>query len=297
MTADSHQQQREWQLATDQGKLVTDGGHVVPRGFDNENPLIGMVHLEALPGAPNYQGARERIKAAMLRDASRLEAGGVDGILVENFGNEPFYAEDVPKHVVASMTALVRTLKQKTDLPVGVNVLRNDAEAALSIAAATNASFIRVNVHTGERVTDQGRLNGRAAETVRLRDRLDADVGILADVDVKHSAPVTKRPVNEKVRELIERGHADGIIASGAGTGRKTDRKHLEAVIAARDESNPDVPVYVGSGVTAESVSDTLDVADGVIVGTGLKEGGETKAPVDEDRVRELVGAATGSPR
>lgn len=276
MTTDSHQQHREWQ---------------------RENPVIGMVHLEALPGAPNYQGARETVKSAMLRDASRLEAGGVDGLLIENFGNEPFYAEDVPKHVVASMTALVRTLKQDTNLPVGVNVLRNDAEAALSIAAATNASFIRVNVHTGVRVSDQGRLTGRAAETVRLRDRLDADVGILADVAVKHSAPVTERPVNETVTELVERGHADGIIASGAGTGRKTERKHLEAVVAARDESDPDVPVYVGSGVTAETVADTLDVADGVIVGTGLKEGGETKAPVDEDRVRELVGAATGSPR
>lgn len=276
MTTDSHQQHREWQ---------------------RENPVIGMVHLESLPGAPNYQGARETVKSAMLRDARRLEAGGVDGLLIENFGNEPFFAEDVPKHVVASMTALVRTLKRETDLPVGVNVLRNDAEAALSIAAATNASFIRVNVHTGERVADQGRLTGQAAETVRLRDRLDADVGILADVAVKHSAPVTERPVREIVTELVERGHADGIIASGAETGRKTDRKHLEAVVAARNETDPDVPVFVGSGVTAETIADTLDVADGVIVGTGLKEGGETKAPVDEDRVRELVGAATGSPR
>jgi membrane complex biogenesis BtpA family protein len=213
-------------------------------------------------------------------------------VLVENFGDAPFYADSVPTHTVAAMAAAVEDLRDEIDLPIGVNVLRNDAEAAVSIAAATGASFVRVNVHTGARLTDQGVVTGRAAETVRLRDRLDADVDILADVDVKHSAALAERPLSETIADLIERGHADGIVASGAGTGHGTDRDHLEAVVDARDRLGADAPVFVGSGVTPDSIAETLTLADGVIVGTALKGGGETTAPVDEARVRALVAAA-----
>ena len=259
--------------------------------FRSDRPVVGMIHLDALPGAPAFTGDREAIREAMLRDARRLEDGGVDGLLVENFGDAPFYPDDVPKHVVASMTALVRDLAQAVELPLGVNVLRNDAEAALSIAAAAGASFVRVNVHAGARLTDQGLVTGAAHETVRLRDQLDADVAILADIDVKHSAAIADRPLAEDIAEVVERGHADGIIASGTGTGHETDRDHLERIVAIGDDLNPTVPVFVGSGVTRENVADMLALADGVIVGTDLKEDGETTAPVDVERVHSLVAA------
>lgn len=261
-------------------------------GFDADRPVIGMVHLDALPGAPAFDGDRVAVREAMFRDARRLEDGGIDGVMVENFGDTPFYADGVPKHVVASMTALVRDLSRDVDLPLGVNVLRNDAEAALSVAAAAGASFVRVNVHTGARLTDQGIVTGTAPETVRLRDRLDTDVSILADVDVKHSTALAERPLSEEVTEMVERGHADGIIASGSGTGRQTDRDQLERVVSASDDLDTTVPVFVGSGVTGDTVAETLALADGVIVGTYLKEDGDTTAPVDPERVRTLVDAA-----
>lgn len=261
-------------------------------GFETGTAVVGMVHLDALPGAPSFEGDRASIRETMLRDAQRLEAGGVDALVVENFGDSPFYADDVPKHVVASMTALVRDLAREVDLPIGVNVLRNDAEAALSIACATGASFVRVNVHTGARLTDQGIVTGKAHETIRLREQLDADVSILADVDVKHSAALAERTLAEDIAEVVERGHADGIIASGAGTGEATDRSHLERIVEIRDELDSWVPVFVGSGVTTDTVTDTLSLADGVIVGTHLKDGGETTAPVDVERVRNLVSTA-----
>ncbi len=264
----------------------------LPPGFSAGKPIVGMVHLDSLPGAPGFDGDRAAIREAMHRDARRLEAGGVDALLVENFGDAPFYADDVPKHVVASMTALIEDLRTVTELPIGVNVLRNDAEAAMSIAAAVGASFIRVNVHTGQRLTDQGPVTGTAAETVRLRDRLDADVAILADVAVKHSAAITDRPLREEIAEVVERGRADGIIVSGPGTGRETASGHLEAAVAIRDEIGADVPVFLGSGVTPATVSETLGVADGVIVGTALKESSQTTAPVAEERVSALVEAA-----
>ncbi|WP_276203533.1 BtpA/SgcQ family protein [Haloprofundus marisrubri] len=255
-------------------------------------PIVGMVHLPALPGAPAFDGDRDELRARAVADARALESGGVDALMVENFGDAPFYPDDVPKHTVASMTTLVSAVCESVSVPVGVNVLRNDAEAALSVAAATGASFVRVNVHTGARVTDQGVVSGRAHETMRLRDRLDADVAVLADIDVKHSAPVTPRETGEVVAETLERGLADGVVVSGVGTGEAVDRDGLREVVAHRDELGSDAPVVVGSGTTVESVSELLDVADGAIVGTALKEDEVTTNPVDERRVRELVEAA-----
>ena len=257
-----------------------------------DRPIVGMVHLDALPGAPDFDGDRAAIREAMVRDARRLVDGGVDAVMVENFGDAPFYADSVPTHTVAEMAALVADLRNVVDVPIGVNVLRNDAEAAVSVAAATGAAFVRINVHTGVRATDQGIVTGRAAETVRLRNRLAPDVDILADVDVKHAAPVADRPLAEEVADLIERGRADGIVVSGAGTGHETDREHLETVVDARDRLGADVPVFVGSGVTRGTVTEVLGLADGAVVGSDLKEGGEVTAPVDDERVRELVAAA-----
>jgi predicted TIM-barrel enzyme len=278
---------------------------------DAEKPVVGMVHLPPLPGAPRSDGDLDAVREAALRDARRLAAGGVDALMLENFGDAPFYPDDVPKHAVASMTRVAGEVRDAVDLPLGINVLRNDVEAALSVAAAVGAAFVRANVHVGARVTDQGVVEGRAHETVRLRERLDCEASVLADLDVKHSAPLASRDTArgaegdrddpedatsrfdaETVAEPVERGLADGVIVSGAGTGHAVATEAVAAVAAARDEAGLDAPVIVGSGVTPENAASLLSDADGAIVGTALKEGGETTNPVDEERVRRLVDAA-----
>ncbi len=254
-----------------------------------------MVHLPALPGAPAFDGDREAIGQRPLEDARRLEAGGVDGLILENFGDAPFYPESVPKHVVAEMTAVATRIADAVDIPMGINVLRNDAEAALSIAAAVGADFVRINVHVGTAATDQGVLEGQAHETLRLRDRLEADVAILADVHVKHATPVGERSIEQAALETVERGRADGLVVSGSGTGRETDLADLEAVTRALDEHGLETPVLVGSGVSSETITSCFEAgATGVIVGTALKEGGETTNPVSTDRVESLLEAARG---
>ncbi|MFC7057928.1 BtpA/SgcQ family protein [Halovenus salina] len=260
--------------------------------FDTSTPLVGMVHLPALPGAPRHEQPRDDIRARALADAHTLARNGLDGILVENFGDAPFYPDGVPKHVVAEMTATARELSLAVDVPLGVNVLRNDAEAALSVAAAAGGSFMRVNVHTGASVTDQGVLDGSAHETLRLRDQLDADVAILADVDVKHATPLGERDRTALVRETIDRGLADAVVVSGPETGKPADNEDLRMALDGRDDATRDVPVFVGSGVTPENVSALLDDADGAIVGTALKKQGQTTNRVDPDRVATLVEAA-----
>jgi len=263
--------------------------------FDDPAPIIGMVHLPPLPGAPGFDGDRTHLRERARSDAAALDGGGVDGIIVENFGDAPFHPATVPNHVVASMTDIARVVTAAVDRPVGVNVLRNDAAAAIGIAAAVGAPFVRVNVHTGARVTDQGVIEGRAHETMRLRERLDADVAVLADVDVKHSAPLaTDAPGLDPVVETVDRGLADGVIVSGTHTGAATDPAAVAGVADRVADAGLDVPVFVGSGVTPDTVADLLDVADGVIVGTALKVDGETTNPVDRDRVAALVDAARG---
>ena len=266
----------------------------VAERFGSESPLIGMVHLPPLPGAPRFSGDRKRLRGRALADAFGLVESGFDALLVENFGDAPYYPDDVPKSTVAEMTAVVRELGIGVDSPCGVNVLRNDAEAALSVAAAGGASFVRVNVHTGSRVTDQGVIDGAAHETLRLRDRLDTDAAILADVAVKHSAPVGERDTAAVAEETILRGLADGLVVSGPATGEPADADELKTVLDRRDGVDPSVPVFVGSGVTPDNVAALRDIADGLIVGTALKENGETAAPVDPDRAEALVEAARG---
>ena len=247
--------------------------------------VIGMVHLLPLPGSPRFGGDVGAIRTAALRDADALAAGGVDGIMMENFGDVPFYPARVPASVVAHMTTIAADLRRAVDLPLGINVLRNDGQSALAIAHAVGAAFIRVNVLCGARVTDQGVIQGIAHDLLRERAQLGAhDVKILADVNVKHSAPLAARPLVDEVDDTIERGLADGVIVSGAGTGKPTDPQHVRAVKGTAG----DTPVFIGSGVSAANV-ERFDAADGFIVGTAFKRNGDVSEPVDVERVRAFV--------
>jgi membrane complex biogenesis BtpA family protein len=188
------------------------------------------------------------------------------------------------------MTALGVEVKRQFNRPLGINVLRNDAESALAIAAAVSAEFIRVNVHVAARVTDQGLLEGTAHRTLRYRKLLGSNTKIFADVDVKHSAPVAARDLRVEVEELVGRGCADAVIVTGSATGAETSMEDLKIVESASGSAH----VIAGSGIDAQNIAATLRVADGVIVGTSLKRGGLTVNPVDPDRVRGLMEAVRG---
>ncbi len=249
--------------------------------------LIGMVHLGPLPGSPRFGGNLDAVLEAARRDARTLAETGFDAVLVENFGDAPFEVEVQPI-TVSAMTRAVEAVRSAIDIPVGVNVLRNDAIAALSIAATTGATFIRVNVLSGVMFTDQGIVEGRAAHLARLRRLLGADVAVFADVHVKHAVPPSGYSLEAAARDLAERAGADALIASGAATGSAIDMAELRQV----RQAVPDVPLYVGSGATTANVAALLTVADGVIVGTAVKRGGVTTAPVDPGRSAAFVEAA-----
>jgi membrane complex biogenesis BtpA family protein len=247
--------------------------------------VIGMLHVPPLPGSPRNELDFNAILDWVLNDADALMRGGVDALILENFGDAPFYPRRVPAHTIAFMTALGREVRRGVALPLGINVLRNDAESAIAVASAVPAEFVRVNVHTGARVTDQGLIEGTAHRTLRYRKLLGTNVKILADADVKHSAPVAFRGMRVEVEELLSRGCADGVIVTGAATAQATSLDDLKTA----KEVSRDAPVFAGSGVDVQNVTDVFEIADGVIVGTAFKSGGITTNPVAFDRVKAFT--------
>jgi len=246
--------------------------------------VFGMVHLRALPGAPLFGGSIEAVIEAAANDARALAAGGCDGVVFENFGDRPF-RKHADAETVAAMTRVIVDVRRDVRLPFGVNVLRNDARAALAIGAATGAAFIRINIHIGAMVTDQGIIEGEAADTLRHRAAFAPHVLIFADHLVKHASPIGEVDEIQMARDLRERGLADALIISGRETGAATDVERL-----LRTRKAVDAPILIGSGLTGENAADYAD-ADGAIVGTNVKREGRVEMPVDPLRVERVVRA------
>lgn len=261
----------------------------VPRG------LIGVIHLSPMPGDPRYRGGGfDAVEGLALADADALVSGGVGALIVENFGSAPFAKGDaqarLEAHQVAAMALIVRSVASRYRVAVGVNCLRNDAIAALAIAGAAGVQFIRVNVHTGVYVTDQGIIEGEAHRSMRYRRTIGADhVAVLADVHVKHASPLGTQSIERAAEENVERGLADANIVSGEATGAPPS-----AALVARLSAATRHPLILGSGLSVESAPDLLPHVDAAIVGTWVKGDGDVSAPVDVARVRKLVAVASG---
>ena len=255
--------------------------------FKTANPAIGVIHLLPLPTSARWQGDLQAVVARAEQEATALASGGAHGLIVENFFDAPFPKSKVDPAVVSAMTLVVQRLKHLVTLPIGINVLRNDARSALAIATCTGASFIRVNVLTGVMATDQGLIEGEAHDLLRYRRELGSDVQILADVLVKHASPLGTPNLTTAVEDTIHRGLADGVILSGWATGRPPRIEELEQARAAAGET----PVFVGSGADWNNVGDLVRHVDGIIVSSSLKRKGKIEEPVDPIRVRQFVTA------
>lgn len=259
--------------------------------FKTPNPIIGVVHLLPLPTSPRWGGNLKAVFDRAEQEATALAAGGVDGIIVENFFDAPFPKDQVDPAVVSAMTLVIHRLQGMVTLPIGINVLRNDARSAIAIASCVEAHFIRVNVWTGIMATDQGLIEGRAHELLRYRRELGSDVKILADVLVKHARPLGSPNLTTAVQDTIERGLADAVILSGWATGSPPSLEDLELASAAASGT----PVLIGSGADWENIPTLMQAADGVIVSSSLKRQGKREQAIDPIRVSRFVEATRRS--
>ena len=256
--------------------------------FGRPKVVIGVIHARPLPGSPGYEGEDpERIYGQALEEAKRYARGGVHGLIVENHGDIPFSKpQDIGRETAAMMAVMADRVRREVDLPVGINVLANDALTALAVATASGASFVRVNQWANAYVANEGIIEGPAARATRYRAWLRAGhVKIFADVHVKHGAHaiVADRSIAELTRDA-EFFDADVVIATGQRTG---DAAQLGEVREIKEATR--LPLLVGSGVTTDNVAELLGLADGVIVASALKEEGIWWTPVSEEKVRRFM--------
>lgn len=257
--------------------------------FGVKKPVIGMIHLKALPGAPKSSLSVSEVLALAVDDLNNLIEGKVDGVLVENYNDYPFHPFTVEPSTIVSMSLIVKELVKSSSVPVGVNVLRNACSDALVIASFTGAEFIRCNFLTGAYVTDQGVIVGCAHILKRLQKQLsciktETNPLIFGDVLCKHASPISPRTLELEAIDALERGLADAVIITGNRTGLPAKLSDLKLLRKKQIQ-----PILVGSGVTSDSIQEILPYIDGVIIGTSLKHKNKISLPVDRKKVEEFM--------
>ncbi len=264
---------------------------MIPLRFDEifevrKKVIIGVVHLLPLPGSPLY--AEESIDAIIdraIRDAKALEEGGVDGVIIENFGDYPFSKRVKNPLTISAFSVIAREVSKEISIPVGINFLRNSAIEAASVAYVSNAKFIRVNVFVETVATDSGIIEPAAPKLLRFIKNYKIRIGILADIHVKHGKVIGERSISETVKDAIERGLASAVIITGRRTGEAVSLASL------KEAKSTGAYVLIGSGLNLSNI-DLLKFAHGAIVGTFFKKDGKVTNPVDKERVKKLVNLA-----
>jgi len=247
--------------------------------FGNNKLVIGMVHLLPTNGYKGFTSKEDILRRA-LEDLQVLEENGIDAIIIENNYDLPHKIK-VGKETLEVMDQVIKELRKKTRLPLGINVLWNDFEASLSLANKHNCEFIRVPVFNDHVKTSFGEIKGCPEKIIEFRKKISAEhISILADIQVKHAELLNKRPLTESAKEAIEKG-ADGLIITGKWTG---DFPTLKEVMEVK-KMGGDTPVIVGSGVDKDNVKSFFKYSDAVIVSTSLKDG-EKKSPEEERNIK-----------
>ncbi|MFK7745335.1 MAG: BtpA/SgcQ family protein [Roseobacter sp.] len=252
------------------------------RVFGQTKPVIGMVHIGALPGSPLYDPDADLLAAARA-DLAALQAAGFDAVMFGNENDRP-YEFNVDTASVASMAALIGALKPEITVPFGVNVLW-DPMATVALGAVTGASFVR-EIFTGTYASDMGPWTPDAGKAMRYRDRLGRpDMAMLYNVSAEFAHSLDARPLPDRARSAVFSSIPDAVLVSGQITGEAAAISDLEAVKAVL----PGTAVMANTGVKHDTVADVLSVADGCIVGSSLKVDGDTWNPIDPDRAADFM--------
>ncbi|MGX7059668.1 BtpA/SgcQ family protein [Vagococcus humatus] len=252
--------------------------------LQQKNLIIGMVHLLPLPGTPLYKGNMDEVYELALKDALALKNGGATALMIENAGDTPFKKEMAIEQITA-LAAVSAYIKEKVQMPIGIDAAFCDYKAALSVATAVRADFVRLAVYVDTVVSACGVMEPCSAEAIYYRKQLQAEnIGILADIQVKYSNMLIPSVSIEESAKNAEASMADAIIVTGKHSGNETPIdiiKRAKAVVKC--------PLIIGSGVSVENVKEQLAIADGAIVGTSLKEEQDGQLVMSEEKVRALM--------
>jgi membrane complex biogenesis BtpA family protein len=251
----------------------------------NKKTIIGMIHVDPLPGTPRYNANMPDVIAKAKAEAELYQAAGIDMLAIENMHDIPF-SKTIGPEIVAAMAVIGYEVKNATGLRCGLQILAAANQEALGAAHAAGLDFVRVEGFVFAHVADEGWIDGCAGELLRYRHQIGADnILILTDIKKKHSAHAVTADV-----DIVETAHAaefflsDGVIITGVATGAEASLEEIEQVKAAVD-----IPVLVGSGVTIENVDRYLAVADALIIGSYFKYNGRWSQGVDAERVTSFM--------
>lgn len=252
----------------------------------DKKTIIGMIHVEPLPGTPKFKGSMPDIIAKAKAEALLYKEAGIDVIAIENMHDIPYLNKKVGPEITAAIAVVGYEVKNATGLPCGVQVLAGANKEGLAVALAAGLDFIRAEGFVFGHVADEGYIDASAGEVLRYRRQIGADhILVLTDIKKKHSSHAITADV-----DIVETAHAaefflsDGVIVTGVATGTEASLEELQQVKAAVQ-----IPVLVGSGVTVENVERYLAVADALIIGSYFKQGGHWTQTVDFERVKQFM--------
>ncbi len=252
--------------------------------FTATRPIVGMIHLLALPESPAYKGSLDAIFERALREAAALQKAGVNALIVENFGDEPYLPAELTASQLALMAAVTRDIIRTVSIPVGVNCQFNAWQSEVAVAHACGAAFIRVEVFVDSVMMAQGQVPPCSAQIRRYQQLLGAQkVALWADIQTKYTRNLLPQSIEQSALDAQAAG-ANVIIVTGAATGKATP---LDVV--AQVKKVVSIPVVVGSGTTAANVSQVLEIADGAIVGSSLKAGGRAENEVSLEATQTFM--------
>ena len=254
--------------------------------FSHLPAVVGMIHVDPLPGTPRHRSAPQAIIDKAVDEALCYERSGIDGIAIENMHDIPYLRGGVGPEVTAAMTAVACAVRQAVKVPCGIQILAGANREALAVALAAGLQFTRVEGFVFAHVADEGIIESCAGALLRYRKAIGAEhIAVYCDVKKKHCSHAVTADVSlAETAKAAEFFLADGVIVTGRATGEPAD---LDAVREVRQATA--LPVLVGSGVTIDNVADYLAVADVLIIGSWFKSDGRWQAPVDEQRVRSLM--------
>lgn len=254
--------------------------------FPNQQPVLGVIHLYALPGTPNYKGNDSAILKQALKEAKIYQDAAVDGIILENMHDAPYLKNEVGHEISTMMSVIAYEVKKQTQLPCGVQVLAGANQAALSVAKAAQLDFIRVEGFVYAHIADEGYIEACAGPLLRFRKQIEAEqILVLSDIKKKHSAHAITLDIDlvETAKTAAFFG-SDGVIVSGSFTGAPANIEELQSL-----KTHSTLPVLLGSGVQLENVQAYFPLCEGMIVGSYFKKDGKWYNAVDSKRVSQFM--------
>ncbi len=254
--------------------------------FPKRKPVIGMIHVQALPGTPKHHLSLKKIIEQAVKEAILYEKCGLDAIMLENMHDVPYLNKKVGAEVIAYMTAIACAVRKAVNVPAGIQILAGANMEALAVAHAANLNFIRAEGFVFGHIADEGYMDSCAGELLRYRKLIGAEnIAVFTDIKKKHSAhSITSDVSIAETAKAAEFFLSDGLVVTGSSTGKAVSIKDLTDVRKASS-----LPVLVGSGITSDNLKDYWQHADGFIVGSFFKEAGLWSNPVSESRIRDLI--------